>query len=76
MAKKKEGGRKWEYRVFGKPMLPPHADSPVCTSEGIEWWLNTMDSRGWEFIGSGGVLWHDISDQAFWVFRRLKRGAK
>ena len=35
-------------------------------------WLNQMDERGWEFVGSGVKFWHDILPQQWWIFRREK----
>ena len=61
----------YEYRVT-KPMLPPDAESPMMDCKDMEWWLNTMDDEGWEFVGYGEKDWNDGTVQTWWIFRRPK----
>ena len=61
--------RKYEYRVT-IPMLPDNATSPIMNFTQMEWWLNDMDCKGWEFVGYGQKHWHDAPLQSWWIFRR------
>ena len=65
--------RHWEYLVVSDSDLPPDATSPVMDSRQMTRWMNKMDDRGWEFVGSGRKDWNDSWSQNWWVFRRLHR---
>ena len=66
--------RKWEYLVT-QPGLPEGATSLVMDYRQVADWLNSVDARGWEFVGYGEKQWHDAVPQAWWIFRRpAKKG--
>ena len=65
--------RKFEYRVTS-PMLPPDAKSPVMDHRQMEWWLNDMDQKGWEFVSYAQTHWHNNPmPQQWWIFRRAHK---
>lgn len=61
---------KYFYHVT-QPMLPPGAESPVMSHRDMEWWLNDMQSSGWEFMGYGATHWVNNNTQDWWIFRKL-----
>jgi len=71
--------RKYEYACHGMAPLPPRSirsasqkKSPVMNEEEMEWWLNSMDEEGWEFMGFGQKHWKGSEPftQTWWIFRR------
>ena len=68
---------KYKYMAT-KPMLPPAAvrkykDTPIMDNQDMEYWLNSMDDQGWEFVSYAAKHWHDIGLQDWWIFKRLRK---
>ncbi len=62
--------RKWEYHVT-QNTLPPNCGTPVPHAEAIEWFLNMMDTEGWEYVGPAVRQWRSPEELFTWfVFRR------
>lgn len=62
----------YEYRCT-QPALPPDVKSPIMDSRQMDAWMNSMASRGWEFVGYGQKWWvGQDTPQDWWVFRRPK----
>ena len=68
--------RKYEYHVTS-PMLPPEEEraspeTPVMDYRDLEYWLNSKDEQGWEFVGFSQKHWIGSEPfiQEWWVFRR------
>jgi len=63
--------RKYEYRVTTQITLAPgERETLVMDHSDLEWWLNTMDEEGWEFVGYAAKHWNDGYVQPWWIFRR------
>lgn len=66
--------RKWEYQVHSNSMFVGNYErtSPVMDCRDMEDWLHHMDSKGWEFVGTGQKNWvgSEPFTQNWWIFRR------
>ena len=67
----------YEYKVT-QPMIPPDeyrsSTGPIMDGREMEWWLNNMDEKGWEFVGFGEKHWKGAEPftQTWWIFRKPK----
>ena len=67
-----------KYRVC-MPVLPPseirrNPDTPIMDFRDMEYWLNHMDSQGWEFVSYGATHWkgNEPFSQDWWIFKKAK----
>ena len=73
--------RKYEYLV-SSPTIPPlkHrvGTGPIMDNYDMEYWLNSMDEKGWEFVSHGSKDWvgSDAFTQHWWIFRRQMKSSK
>ena len=73
-----KGGTMDEYLVT-HPMLPPrekrrNPESPIMDERDMEYWLNDMSEKGWEFAGYAQKHWIGSTPyvQDWWIFKREK----
>jgi len=62
----------YEYKVESPVRVNSRNASPIMEDIDIEDWLNNMDQKGWEFVGTGQKHWVGENGfvQTWWVFRK------
>jgi hypothetical protein len=61
----------YEYKV-AQPILPPDCEDHLDTFRNIEWWLNHMESLGWELVSYAQKHYYNCDPQSLWIFRKIK----